>query len=94
MSKILIVDDALADRALVAGLLNRSMECTVLEAPDGKEALSMIELHQPDLVLTDLHMPEMNGRHMSTEALRHMSTVSSCFWGALQAEIRARLLVR
>jgi len=58
---ILVVDDALTDRALVGGLLTKSIDCTVLEADDGKAALSQIELHQPDLVLTDLDMPNLNG---------------------------------
>jgi CheY-like chemotaxis protein/anti-sigma regulatory factor (Ser/Thr protein kinase) len=59
--KVLVVDDALVDRALVSGLIAKRLECTILEAPDGKQALTLIELHRPDIVLTDLHMPEMNG---------------------------------
>ena len=66
MSKILIVDDALTDRALVGGLLSKSMDCTIYEAADGKEALSQIEEYQPDLVLTDLDMPLMNGMELVT----------------------------
>ena len=66
MQKILVVDDALADRALVGGLLTKSMDCTVLEAPDGKEALAQIESERPDLVLTDLNMPQLNGLELVT----------------------------
>ncbi len=61
MVTVLVVDDALADRALVAGLLRKSLDCEILQAADGHEALSMIESHRPDVVLTDLNMPEMNG---------------------------------
>jgi len=66
MPKILVVDDALADRALVAGLAAKWMNSTVFEAVDGRDALAKIEMHQPDVVLTDLHMPEMNGFELVT----------------------------
>jgi len=64
--KVLVVDDALADRALVTGLISKRMEGTILEAADGKEALAQIEANQPDIVLTDLRMPEMNGLELVT----------------------------
>ncbi|MCA9025337.1 MAG: response regulator [Planctomycetaceae bacterium] len=66
MPKILVVDDALADRALVTGLVAKWMNSTVFEAVDGRDALSKIEIHQPDVVLTDLHMPVMNGFELVT----------------------------
>jgi CheY-like chemotaxis protein len=58
---ILVADDAFTDRALVSGLLTKAMNCKVIDAPDGQAALALIETEQPDLVLTDLHMPGMNG---------------------------------
>jgi CheY-like chemotaxis protein/anti-sigma regulatory factor (Ser/Thr protein kinase) len=61
MPKILIVDDASTDRARVAGIASRWLDCCILEADNGKSALDQIEMHLPDLVLTDLHMPEMDG---------------------------------
>ncbi len=64
--KVLVVDDALADRALVSGLISKRIESTILEAADGRQALSLIETHHPDIVLTDLHMPEMNGLELVT----------------------------
>lgn len=59
--KVLVVDDALADRVLVSGLIGKRIDCTILEAADGRQALALIDTHHPDIVLTDLHMPEMNG---------------------------------
>lgn len=61
MPKILVVDDAMTDRALVGGLLSKSMDCTILEAAEGQAALSRIESDRPDLVLTDLDMPGLDG---------------------------------
>jgi CheY-like chemotaxis protein len=60
-SKVLVVDDSAADRRLVGGLLERSGGLTVEYAVDGKEALSHIESSVPDLVVTDLIMPQMDG---------------------------------
>lgn len=69
MPKLLVVDDVATDRLRISGLAGRWMNSTVLQAGDGASALSMIEEHQPDIVLTDLHMPEMNGLQL-VEAIR------------------------
>lgn len=61
MTTVLVVDDAATDRQLAGGLLKADTDWTVLYAVDGKDALREIELHVPDIVLTDLQMPEMNG---------------------------------
>ena len=61
MPKVLIVDDALTDRVRISGIASKWLDCTILEADNGRTALEEIEASLPDLVLTDLHMPEMNG---------------------------------
>ena len=61
MTKILVVDDATTDRALARGLLTKSIDCAIVEAVDGNDALAKVQQHQPDLVLTDLEMPGLNG---------------------------------
>ncbi|MEZ6047064.1 MAG: response regulator [Planctomycetaceae bacterium] len=61
MPTILVVDDSAADRIRVGGLLKKSPEINVVFASNGVEALEAIEDHIPDLVLTDLQMPEMDG---------------------------------
>jgi CheY-like chemotaxis protein len=60
MSLVLVVDDSRSDRTLVAAFLD---ECgvRVVFADDGDEALNVIQGQQPDLVLTDMQMPRMNG---------------------------------
>ena len=69
MPTLLVVDDVATDRLRIAGLAARWMKSNVLQAADGATALTMIEQHQPDIVLTDLHMPEMNGLQL-VEAIR------------------------
>lgn len=61
MPTILVVDDSLTDRRLAGGLLEKTGQWGVIYAEDGKDALLRLELDVPDLVLTDMQMPNMNG---------------------------------
>jgi CheY-like chemotaxis protein len=61
MSTILVVDDSAVDRKLAGSLLEKVPNTSVVYANDGKEALVCLEQRLPDLVLTDLSMPEMDG---------------------------------
>ena len=61
MTKILVVDDASMDRKLAEGMLQKVDGWDVATVTGGHEALNRIGEFQPDLVLSDLQMPEMNG---------------------------------
>src|SRR4051794_9916361 len=70
MAKVLVVDDSPFDRQLVVGLLSKRPGLTAAEkrtgltpipVANGREALAAIARDLPDVVLTDLQMPEMNG---------------------------------
>jgi CheY-like chemotaxis protein len=61
MATVLVVDDSLTDRRLAGGLLARHEGWEIHYASDGRDALDKIELHIPDLVVTDLNMPELDG---------------------------------
>ncbi len=71
--RVLVVDDSRAFRRYLVQLLSIHRFQTV-EACNGKEALGLLEEH-PDisLVLTDDHMPEMDGRELVTEIRRTRS---------------------
>lgn len=69
MPTLLVVDDVATDRTRISGLAARWMNSSILQANDGKAAMAMVEKHQPDIVLTDLHMPEMDGLQL-VEALK------------------------
>ena len=60
MPKILVVDDVPANRSLVVTLVKHAGH-EALEAVDGAQALAMARLHQPDLVISDVLMPTMDG---------------------------------
>jgi CheY-like chemotaxis protein len=61
MTTILVVDDSPIDRQLVGGLLRQDTDWTVEFAADGSIALEQIRKQTPDLVITDMQMPVMNG---------------------------------
>ena len=60
MSKVLAVDDTKLLRAMLADCLKRGGH-DVVEAEDGVQALDQLRRHRPDIVITDLNMPRMNG---------------------------------
>jgi len=57
---ILVVDDDLGTRLSISDYLELS-GYTVITADDGVEALAMVEEYHPDLIVTDIVMPRMNG---------------------------------
>lgn len=61
MPTVLIVDDSATDRLLAGGLLAEGGDFDVEYAVDGSDAIVKIELHVPDLIVTDMDMPELNG---------------------------------
>ena len=61
MATLLVVDDVAIDRHLAGALLEEHSGWSAVYAEDGREALSIIQKDIPDLVLTDLQMPEVNG---------------------------------
>lgn len=66
---ILIIDDSAENRLLLSSQLG--MEgYDVLQAESGLEGIAVAEQEQPDLVLLDVMMPEMNG----FEVCRHLKT--------------------
>ncbi|MBI4787527.1 MAG: response regulator [Chloroflexi bacterium] len=60
MTKILIVDDNGASRLLIANQLVEG-GYQVLESGDGLEALQMVARERPDLVMTEVLMPRVDG---------------------------------
>ncbi|MFA5834094.1 MAG: PAS domain S-box protein [Bacteroidota bacterium] len=60
--KIMIVDDQKGNRLILSRFMKRIAEDSeVVFAESGTEAIDLIEKTVPDLILTDYHMPIMNG---------------------------------
>ncbi|MCW6038255.1 response regulator [Spirulina subsalsa FACHB-351] len=60
MSKVLVVEDSLAQRQMISDLLKGS-GLTVAVASNGLEAIEQMKEYSPDIVVLDIVMPEMNG---------------------------------
>jgi DNA-binding NarL/FixJ family response regulator len=59
---VLLADDHTLVRAGIRALVERLSDVEVVaEAKDGREALSLVREHKPDLVLMDIAMPGLNG---------------------------------
>ena len=80
-SSILIVDDDRSTLDMNSRIVQSQLPtCHILEANNGREALNLIYQHQPDLVLLDLMMPELDGFDVlmamqSDEAIRHIPAI-------------------
>jgi two-component system chemotaxis response regulator CheY len=79
---ILIVDDSATTRAMIKRIINLCGIPTesILQAADGAEALGVLRASKVDLVLADLHMPNMGGvemtrRMMADPAMRNIPVV-------------------
>ena len=60
---VLVVDDSAAIRKILQRVLRQTGIAikTIHEAGDGQEALEILMVHSPALVLTDINMPKMDG---------------------------------
>lgn len=65
-NSILLVDDDCIFRQIVFLILQNN-NFIVHEAVNGKDALSIYKSHAPDLVLTDVNMPEMDGVELTAK---------------------------
>lgn len=64
---VLVVDDSRSDLTRAKMLLSKNAQWDVIAAHDGPEALQTIGRQPPDLVVTDLQMPEMTGFELMQE---------------------------
>ena len=60
VARILVVEDTLDTRELLH-LYLKSEGFDVITASDGREGLYLARAEHPDLIITDLHMPNLDG---------------------------------
>jgi CheY-like chemotaxis protein len=60
MALVLVIDDAVVMRDLVRRMLAQTSH-SVIEAEDGEAGLTLFSEHRPDIVITDLFMPNKEG---------------------------------
>jgi signal transduction histidine kinase len=90
-SSILILDDRAADREFLAALLVRA-GYSVRAATTGHDALELARAEQPDLVITDILMPGMNGyefaRRLRTDPDTDAIPVIFCTANYVEREVK------
>ncbi|WZL80923.1 response regulator [Vallitaleaceae bacterium 9-2] len=66
--KILLCDDSITVRKKLIQSLKSIIECEIIEATNGEEAVKLYSSNKPELVFMDIVMPFMDG----LEALEHI----------------------
>ncbi|MFT4184940.1 MAG: diguanylate cyclase [Rhizobium sp.] len=73
-TRVLVVDDVLSARRVLVELLE-AQQFKVVEAGSGVEALAALEeFSDIEMVLTDYHMPDMNGQELTRRIRHHYSS--------------------
>jgi DNA-binding NarL/FixJ family response regulator len=69
--RVLIVDDSIIVREGLMAIINGEADMSVVgEAADGPQAVELFRQQRPDLMLTDLRLPIMNGVEVSSAILK------------------------
>lgn len=76
MPTLLIVDDDGVDRELARRCVASIEDLDILEAENGEQGLAMIAEHAPDVVLTDLRMPVLDGLDLVRQTSERFPLVS------------------
>jgi len=82
--KILIVDDAKETRESLHNIIKVKInsEYEIAEAEDGLEALGLVDSFKPDIILTDILMPKMDGIRL-TSILKSQDETKHIFVAAI-----------
>jgi DNA-binding NarL/FixJ family response regulator len=84
---VLVADDHALVRAGIRALVERIPGVEVVaEAGDGREAWRLINEHQPEIVLLDLTMPELNGFDVLERTVRDLPEVNLIVLSVHEAE--------
>jgi two-component system sensor histidine kinase/response regulator len=88
--KILVVDDEKAITDLFSQILG-DMEYEVRAVDDGEEALKIIDAYKPDVVVSDVHMPRIDGDELYKRAIERQPSYANRFIFLTGSNIDAKL---
>ena len=74
--KIVVIEDNLAILKMITSILEQKERFSVITAANGKEGLELIMREKPDLVVSDIMMPQLDGLSL-LERLRKYSATKS-----------------
>jgi signal transduction histidine kinase/CheY-like chemotaxis protein len=72
--RVLYIDDNPMLRTLVERILAREAGLALVTAADGRAGLDLAVAHRPDVILVDLHLPDMGGEQIIQELRREPRT--------------------
>src|SRR5690625_2662169 len=73
---IVLIDDHKLFREGIKKILDFEQEFRIVaEGDDGSEALELVKQHEPDIVLMDINMPEMNGVEATAKLIEQYPNV-------------------
>jgi CheY-like chemotaxis protein len=75
MTTVLVVDDSAVDRRFVGGILSRDGRFKIEFAEDGSQALARMRESPPEVIVTDLQMPNRNGLELVAAVRMHHPNV-------------------
>lgn len=94
---VIVVEDSPTMRQLICHALQRIDKIVVVEAQDGKDALAKLDEIKPDVLLTDINMPNMDGFALisavrARAGLEKLPIIVLTTAGAVQDQERAKEL--
>lgn len=74
--KVVLADDHAVVRAGICSMLESLGGIEIVgQATNGREAITLVEQHHPDVLLCDISMPEMNGLEATTRVVKEFPNV-------------------
>lgn len=94
MKRILVADDHDLVRKGIKVVLNSNAEWQVCgEAANGRDAVALALTVRPDIIVMDIHMPELNGLDATKEILGHMPATQVLILSAFESENLVRRML-
>jgi YesN/AraC family two-component response regulator len=67
LSILVVEDEAITLESLVVTLARKYPDVTIHKADNGRTALELFKTHRPDIVVTDINMPEISGIQLAVK---------------------------
>ncbi|MFZ0388926.1 MAG: type II/IV secretion system protein [Calditrichia bacterium] len=74
--RVLLVEDSPDMRRMVRVLMQKKTNWELQEAPDGLQALELVERQKPDVIVLDIMMPEMDGYEFLNKLRENLATAA------------------
>lgn len=73
---VMIVDDEPDMRAMLSMVLQKKCDCEVINADSGISALSLLQNNSPDVIVSDIKMPDLDGLELLKKIREHDTSIS------------------